>query len=61
MSLHRSEGFGLAIAEGNTGPLLRHHQLIGERGLTREAGFLVPYRLIPAADPQGTYYFPDGL
>lgn len=61
MSLHRSEGFGLTIAEG----MLRGLPVIATDWsgntdfLTPETGVPVPYRLIAAEDPQDTYHFPD--
>lgn len=61
MSLHRSEGFGLTIAEG----MLRGLPVIATDWsgntdfLTPETGLPVPFRLIPAEDPQDTYHFPD--
>jgi hypothetical protein len=62
MSLHRSEGFGLTIAKGILGLSVIATNWSGNVDfLTRETGFPVPYRLIPAADPQGSYHFPDGL
>lgn len=60
VSLHRSEGFGLILAEG----MLRGRPVVATDWsgntdfLTAETGFPVPFRLVPAVDPQGTYHFP---
>ena len=61
ISLHRSEGFGLTLAEA----MLRGLPVIATNWsgnvdfLTGDTGIPVPYRLVPAQDPQGTYQHPD--
>jgi glycosyltransferase involved in cell wall biosynthesis len=60
MSLHRSEGFGLVPA---TAMLLgRPVMATGWSGnldfMAPEVSALVPYRLVPARDPRGTYELP---
>jgi len=63
MSLHRSEGFGLTLAEA----MLRGLPVIATNWsgnvdfLSPATGIPVPYRLIPAEDPQGTYHYPDAV
>lgn len=57
LSLHRAEGFGLPLAEA----MLRGVAVIATDWsgnvdfLSKETGFPVPYRLVPASDPQRTY------
>jgi len=61
ISLHRSEGFGLTIAEA----MLRGIAVVATDWsgnvdfLKRGIGIPVPYNLIPAEDPQGTFHHPD--
>ena len=60
MSLHRSEGFGLTLAEG----MLHAVAVVGTDWsgnhdfLTAQTGVPIPFRLVPAEDPQGTYNYP---
>lgn len=63
LSLHRSEGFGLTLAEA----MLKGKCVVstGWSGnvdfLSSQSGFPVRYRLIPANDPNGNYHHPDQL
>lgn len=59
LSLHRSEGFGLTIAEA----MLRAIPVVGVRWsgeadfFDETVGLVVRHNLMPARDPQGTYDF----
>lgn len=61
ISLHRSEGFGLTIAEA----MLRGLPTVVTNWsgnidfVNTRNGFPVPYRLVSAQDIQGTYHHPD--
>lgn len=61
LSLHRSEGFGLTLAEA----MLRGLPVIATDWsgsadfVNPETGIPIPYHLTPARDPQGTYDHPE--
>jgi glycosyltransferase involved in cell wall biosynthesis len=61
ISLHRSEGFGLIIAEAMLRgiPVVATDSSSSTDFVTAETGFPVPFELIPALDPQGTYNHPN--
>jgi len=60
ISLHRSEGFGLTIAEAMLYgiPTVATGWSGNVDFLTPQTGISVPYTLIPATDPQGGYQYP---
>ena len=57
LSLHRSEGFGLAIAEAMLAelPVIATNWSGNIDFLTKQIGVPVGYRLVPSRDPQATY------
>ena len=63
VSLHRSEGFGLVIAEAMLHgiPAISTDWSGPTDFVTAKTGLPVAYRLIPARDPQGSYNYPDLL
>jgi len=60
LSLHRSEGFGLVIAEAMLAarPVVATNWSGNTDFLTGDCGIPVGYRLVPATDPQGEYDHP---
>lgn len=60
LSLHRSEGFGLTIAEAmlHGMPVIATNWSGSCDFLTEETGVPIPYRLVSARDLQGTYDYP---
>lgn len=63
LSLHRAEGYGLTLAEAmRLGvPVVATGWSGNADFLTAELGIPVPWRLIPAEDPQRTYHHPGLL
>lgn len=61
LSLHRSEGFGLLVAEAMARgiPAVATDWSATTDFLDASCGMPVAYSLVPAADPQGTYDHPD--
>ncbi|CAN0326334.1 unnamed protein product [Phaeothamnion confervicola] len=61
VSLHRAEGFGLLAAEAMLlgKPVIATDWSATTDFLNAENACPVPYRLIPAHDPQGNYHYPD--
>jgi glycosyltransferase involved in cell wall biosynthesis len=60
MSLHRSEGFGLVLAEAMAAavPVIATGWSGNRDFMHEENSLLVPYTLTPAIDPQRHYHFP---
>lgn len=61
ISLHRSEGFGLSLAEAMIHglPVVATNWSGNTDFLTSENGFPVAFEFVAARDPQGTYDHPD--
>ncbi len=61
LSLHRSEGFGLVIAEAMLAgkPVLATDWSGNTDFLSPATGVPIPYRLVPARDAQGEYEHPN--
>ena len=61
LSLHRSEGFGLVVAEAMLAgrPVICTDWSGSTDFLTSETGIPIPYRLVPAIDPGGEYHNPE--
>ena len=62
ISLHRSEGFGLILAEAMMRglPVIATDWSGNVDFVTAETGIPIPYRLIPASDPQSATYDQPG-
>ena len=60
ISLHRSEGFGLTLAEAMVRgiPVVATNWSGNVDFLNDQSGRPIPYRFTPANDPQGTYHHP---
>ena len=63
LSLHRSEGFGLVIAEGMLAgrPVIATDWSGSIDFIGPETGMPVPYRLVAAIDPDGEYHRPNSV
>lgn len=63
ISLHRSEGFGLTIAEAmlHALPVIVTDWSGNIDFLNAKMGIPIPYNLVPAKDTQGTYHYPNML
>lgn len=61
ISLHRAEGFGLLAAEAMLlgTPVIATDWSATTDFVTPETAIPIPYRLVPASDPQGSYHHPD--
>lgn len=61
LSLHRSEGFGLTLAEAMLRglPVLATNWSGSVDFVTDACGIPVPCRLVPAEDPQRSYHYPE--
>ncbi len=61
ISLHRSEGFGLLAAEAMLigVPVIATDWSATAEFVTPETGIPIPYKMIPAIDPQGPCHYPD--
>ncbi len=61
ISLHRSEGFGLVLAEAMLAgkPVISTDWSATAEFIDQECGMPVPFRLTPARDPQGLYDIPE--
>lgn len=63
LSLHRSEGFGLTLAEAMLHglPVVATDWSGSTDFVTADTGIPVPYRLVPVRDPQLTYEQPNAV
>ena len=61
MSLHRAEGFGLTLAEAMLYgvPVIATNWSGNVDFLNDQTGVPIPFQLVSAQDPQGTYDYPD--